>query len=51
MFEVGEVGSVFFPFPFFSFITRVFLLDYQGDGSTQPSLEDWNFIRHLNLSG
>src|ERR1700691_1805444 len=51
MFVVGVVESVFFPFPFFSFVMRVFLLDYQGDGSTRPSLEDWNFIRHINVSG
>jgi hypothetical protein len=36
MFVVGVVESVFFPFPFFSFVMRVFLLDHQGDGSTQP---------------
>jgi hypothetical protein len=43
MFEVGVVESVFFPFPFFSFIMRVLLLVHQGHGSTQTLLEDWNF--------
>jgi hypothetical protein len=45
------VESVFFPFPFFSFVMRVFLLGYQGDRSTQTFARDWNFIRHINLSG